>query len=435
DRQVHEICYEGLNSDFSLESSTEYFVHSITTPIIIIYKNSSSIIIVCCCVPVSDLNPDVAECRESAQLLIALVHLPLLVFRLPCILWCVSCLRRVVAFWVKPGVLVVVVANSDTNLRMCNNISNASLVHYNYWCAYYPDTCHVGYICRSWDQLDNGHWVRDCKMFPLAKLAYYTCSEEERFFYDDLETLTIDIQPCCIDVIRYQQKKSTLNIGEYDIAVQFMDDEDYTMSEKAAASGHIMCLAFAEGCGFPWTRTVRARAAKNAINCRKNTRFRSFDNVVCKEAACNGQLECLVYLYNNGCLWDEDTCRAAAYKGHMDMLRYAHENHCPWDENTCRAAAEGGHMDMLRYAHENGCRWDENTCSAAAQKGHMDMLRYAHKNGCPWNESTCEAAAFYGHMELLRYAHENGCRWDENTCSAAAQKGHMDLLRYAHENG
>ncbi|KAE9524165.1 hypothetical protein AGLY_015410 [Aphis glycines] len=25
---------------------------------------------------------------------------------------------------------------------MCNNISNASLVHYNYWCAYYPDTCH-----------------------------------------------------------------------------------------------------------------------------------------------------------------------------------------------------------------------------------------------------------------------------------------------------
>ncbi|KAE9530104.1 hypothetical protein AGLY_011566 [Aphis glycines] len=85
---------------------------------------------------------DMAECRESAQLLIALVHLPLLVFGLPYILWCVSCLRRVVAFWVKPGVLVVVVANSDTNLRMCNNISNASLVHYNYWCAYYPDTCH-----------------------------------------------------------------------------------------------------------------------------------------------------------------------------------------------------------------------------------------------------------------------------------------------------
>ncbi|KAE9522937.1 hypothetical protein AGLY_016568 [Aphis glycines] len=100
---------------------------------------------------------EMAECRESAQLLIALVHLPLLVFGLPYILWCVSCLRRVVAFWVKPGVLVVVVANSDTNLRMCNNISNASLVHYNYWCAYYSDTCHGHSSIRITLDTRHGH--------------------------------------------------------------------------------------------------------------------------------------------------------------------------------------------------------------------------------------------------------------------------------------
>ncbi|KAE9536129.1 hypothetical protein AGLY_007352 [Aphis glycines] len=99
---------------------------------------------------------EMAECRESAQLLIALIHLPLLVFGLPYILWCVSCLRRVVAFWVKPGVLVVV-ANSDTNLRMCNNISNASLVHYNYWCAYYPNTCHGHSSIRITLDTRHGH--------------------------------------------------------------------------------------------------------------------------------------------------------------------------------------------------------------------------------------------------------------------------------------
>ncbi|KAE9540759.1 hypothetical protein AGLY_004004 [Aphis glycines] len=104
-----------------------------------------------------DFDIFLAECRESAQLLIALVHLPLLVFGLPYILWCVSCLRRVVAFWVKPGVLVVVVANSDTNLRMCNNISNASLVHYNYWCAYYPDTCHGHSSIRITLDTRHGH--------------------------------------------------------------------------------------------------------------------------------------------------------------------------------------------------------------------------------------------------------------------------------------
>ncbi|KAF0693232.1 YqaJ domain-containing protein [Aphis craccivora] len=48
--------------------------------------------------------------------LIALVHLLLLVFGLPYILWCVSCLHRIVAFWVEPGVLVAFVANSDSDL-------------------------------------------------------------------------------------------------------------------------------------------------------------------------------------------------------------------------------------------------------------------------------------------------------------------------------
>ncbi|XP_050064124.1 uncharacterized protein LOC126552972 [Aphis gossypii] len=234
-------------------------------------------------------------------------------------------------------------------------------------------------------------------MYSLVKLSYYACSDDEKFIYDELETLKIDIQPCCEDIIRYQKKKAKLNIMDNDIDVKLIDDEDYTMSEKAAASGHIMCLEFAEGCGFPFysqgnsenlarntnkrmqvlprtivvakdaksgliakdyglngeignylsyifglsflspeeTRTVRARAAKNAINCRKNTRFRSFDNVICKEAACNGQLECQVYLYNNGCLWDEDTCRAAAFNGHMDVLWYAYEWGCPWDKFTC----------------------------------------------------------------------------------------------------
>ncbi|KAE9530058.1 hypothetical protein AGLY_011520, partial [Aphis glycines] len=51
------------------------------------------------CVPVSELIPngylnEIDECRESVQVLIALVHLPLLVFGLPYISWCVYCLRE-----------------------------------------------------------------------------------------------------------------------------------------------------------------------------------------------------------------------------------------------------------------------------------------------------------------------------------------------------
>ncbi len=61
------------------------------------------------------------ECFESSMVLIAMVYLSFLLFGLPYILWCVSCLHRLVALWVKPGVLVVVVANVDPDLIMCNN--------------------------------------------------------------------------------------------------------------------------------------------------------------------------------------------------------------------------------------------------------------------------------------------------------------------------
>jgi len=60
-------------------------------------------------------------------------------------------------------------------------------------------------------------------MFSLSKLAYYNCSDEEKSSYDELETLKIDIKPCCIDIMRYQKRKSKLNI--VDINVKFIEDK------------------------------------------------------------------------------------------------------------------------------------------------------------------------------------------------------------------
>ena len=52
-------------------------------------------------------------------------------------------------------------------------------------------------------------------------------------------------------------------------------------------------------------------------------------------------------------------------------------------------AAEGGHLECVKYMHEIGCPWDEDTCYAAAKGGHLECLKYLHENGCPWDERTC----------------------------------------------
>ena len=45
----------------------------------------------------------------------------------------------------------------------------------------------------------------------------------------------------------------------------------------------------------------------------------------------------------------------AATEGHLDCLKYLYENGCPWDEMTTYGAVIGGHLDCLKYAYENGC--------------------------------------------------------------------------------
>ena len=59
------------------------------------------------------------------------------------------------------------------------------------------------------------------KMFSLRKLAYYVCDEEERIFYDDLETIKIDIQHCCIDLLRFLQNETKSNIMNDNIDLNY----------------------------------------------------------------------------------------------------------------------------------------------------------------------------------------------------------------------
>jgi len=62
-------------------------------------------------------------------------------------------------------------------------------------------------------------------MFSLAKLAYCVYKDQEKPFYNDLETINIDVPPCCNDIIRYQKNKTKFNIVHVDIDVKFIDDE------------------------------------------------------------------------------------------------------------------------------------------------------------------------------------------------------------------
>lgn len=99
----------------------------------------------------------------------------------------------------------------------------------------------------------------------------------------------------------------------------------------------------------------------------------------------------------------------------MDQLYEAHMRGLKFNANVCERLAT--RLECLKYVFRNGCSWNERACYKAAFDGKLDCLRFLHENGCKWDESTCHIAARNGHIECLIYAYEHGCPFPNNIWS------------------
>jgi hypothetical protein len=224
--------------------------------------------------------------------------------------------------------------------------------------------------------------------------------------------------------------------------------------------------ALENGCHCPTDCRVTAAAAGDLEILRYlEDKFLGYDHRVrvCELAAVEGHLDILRYAHENGYPWDGDSCRAAARNGHLSILKYLHENGCScrrtpiyyeaiisgqldvvmylyendftMDMDACDYAATRNSLPILIYLRERGFPWSSRTCLAAIVEGNLEVFAYAHENGCPVHREACLEATIYGHLNILRYAHEAGYEWDERVCRTAAYYNNLDCLRYAHENG
>jgi len=96
----------------------------------------------------------------------------------------------------------------------------------------------------------------------------------------------------------------------------------------------------------------------------------------------------------------------AAYHGYLSQIIYAYDSGYKWNEETCAIAAMNGQLQILIYLHEHGCKWDSDTTARAAIGGHLSCLDYALANGCPLDNVAFSLAAKHGHVTVLQYLHE-----------------------------
>jgi len=65
----------------------------------------------------------------------------------------------------------------------------------------------------------------------------------------------------------------------------------------------------------------------------------------------------------------------------MDCLIYLHEKGCPWNEICCEYATLNGYLEIEIF--DISVKMDVlgmNTC--ASQKKYIKVLKYLHENGC-----------------------------------------------------
>jgi hypothetical protein len=282
------------------------------------------------------------------------------------------------------------------------------------------------------------------------------------------------------------------------------------MCNLAVSRGNLECLKFLHENGYTFDKYICYHVTDSSnFEClkyvyehidNKNTQYGYFDEVIksdlnadaksiniCERAAFNGNIECLIYLYEKGFPLGKNTCVSAVKGGNFECLKYAHENGCPLKKEECEKEVEESrnlNLECLKYLRENGCSLNnEKICKNAIRENNLEVLKYIHENGFSWDEDICDSIFdidcfkyVFDHMsgkstgcpnpkcrshknldaddeininewkktickhasyniELLKYAHKNGCPWDEKTCSQAAYYQELKCLKYAHENG
>ena len=109
------------------------------------------------------------------------------------------------------------------------------------------------------------------------------------------------------------------------------------------------------------------------------------------------------------CEWDEWTINNAAFRGNLEMLKYCFSNGCPCDEKeSCKQAAIDGHLDCLRFLFDKvkPSRETEEAAHQAAGMGHTDILRYfveERKISYKVKLDCVTTAAKYGRIDCLKY--------------------------------
>ncbi len=150
----------------------------------------------------------------------------------------------------------------------------------------------------------------------------------------------------------------------------------------------------------------------------------------------------------------ESALATAAQAGHLHIIKHLLQDNA--DSNNCVAsctaalmqAAREGHLDCVQYLYAQGALLGDDRdgyiVSLAASGGHLDLLQWADQEDANLHKSNTIGrnaaflAAHSGHLVTLQWLHTRGVdihlrdNFGRNALDAAALCGHFDVVSWLH---
>jgi hypothetical protein len=209
----------------------------------------------------------------------------------------------------------------------------------------------------------------------------------------------------------------------------------------AARGGHLQLLKTLQSrdCPFDWTKVAWHAARGGSIEVlqylRQNTQA-LFSRHTIHHAASGGHTAALAYLRSEGVPWELSACEGAAKHNHLDTLVWLCEQGCLYQHwSVMRYAAEGGSVSALAYIHQRPTEHDVGSAEYASRMSRLLNVAGTNKQLAAAQWLRAQGAAW---PEFLKYQYQSkrGLRyWEGATLAWARSEGCTSPLSNTTDDG
>ena len=185
------------------------------------------------------------------------------------------------------------------------------------------------------------------------------------------------------------------------------------LTSKAAMDGNLEFLKYLLSIGFRMDKVALSKAAvRGHLHILKFAVEHGCVITIDVVQLALDHVQCLKYLYEQKPDMFADVVTGSPYHiehlvmaGNLESFKYLHSlfPNWTWSDKLPARASVGGHIDCLKYLFENGCPHDYRVIYDACVTGELECIKYAVEHGCDYDDRAIRQAIENHNFACARY--------------------------------